>query len=273
MRPTDLARLTEPYPQDADPPDSGAVATLGMELPNWTALEADIFADFAEQAPYGIGWWAPDPGTSRRILIADQLYCCVASVASNMTEAALHWLEFLDVSDRDSARYADAVQVEGGQPTLSAPRPRSPLDQLSPAFVRIHYAGIVRALASALDCLAGVVIGVAALPINILFADFARARDKLSKINSADSDGAKAQAQFAAQLEASIAAAGPPGWLEWTLDFRNMLVHRGRRLELGQFIPKTPVLYGADAQPVWRARRVNHLPPRSGSIGHRGLPR
>jgi len=260
MRAADLARLSEPYSEDVDPPDSGAVAALGMELPNWRALEADILADFVEEPPYGIGWWSPDPGTSRRILIADQLYCCVASAAGNMTEAALHWLEFLDVSDRDSARHADAVQLEGGRPTLSAPRPRSPLDRLSPAFVRIHYAGMVRALASALDCLAGVVIGVAALPINILRADFARARDKLNKINSADSDGAKAQAQFATRIEANIAAAGPPGWLEWTLDFRNMVIHRGRRLELGQFIPKSPVLYGADAQPVLRARRVNHLP-------------
>jgi hypothetical protein len=260
MRATDLARLSEPYPEDADPPDSGAGAALGMELPNWRALEADIFTDFAEQPPYGIGWWAPDPGTSRRILIADQLYCCAASVEGNMTEAALHWLEFLDVSDRDSARYADAVQLEDGRPTLSAPRPQSPLDQLSPVVVRIHYAGIVRGLASALDCLAGVVIGVAALPVNILLADFARARAKLNRINGPDSEGAKAQAQLAAQIEANIAAAGPAGWLEWTLDFRNMLIHRGRRLELGQFIPKSPVLYGADAKPVLRARRVNHLP-------------
>jgi hypothetical protein len=68
------------------------------------------------------------------------------------------------------------------------------------------------------------------------------------------------QAQFAARLEASIAAAGPPGWLDWTVDLRNMLVHRGRRIEYGQFVPRTPVLYGADALPVLRARRVTHLP-------------
>jgi hypothetical protein len=158
MRPTDLARLNAPYPEDTDPPEAAAMAALGIELPHWTTLETDIFADFTEQPPYGIGWWAPGPGTSRRILIADQLYCCTASVAGNMTEAALHWLEFLDAAERDSARFADAVQIENGRPTISAPRPRSPLDQLAPELVRVHYAGIVRALASALDCLAGVVI-------------------------------------------------------------------------------------------------------------------
>jgi hypothetical protein len=261
MRPTDLARLNAPYPEDdTDPPEAAAMAALGMELPHWTTLETDIFADFTEQPPYGIGWWAPDPGTSRRILIADQLYCCTVSVAGNMTEAALHWLEFLDAADRDTARFADAVQIENGRPIISAPRPRSALDQLAPELVRVHYAGIVRALASALDCLAGVVIGVAALPMSILRADFDKARNNLNRIAGAANDGEKMQAQFAAMLEAAIAAAGPPGWLKWTLDLRNMLVHRGRRFEYGQFVPRSPLLYGADSQRLLRARRVTHLP-------------
>ena len=118
MRPTDLARLNEPYPEDTDPPDSAAIAALGMELPHWTALETGILADFTEQPPYGIGWWAPGPGISRGILIADQLYCCASSVAGNMTEAALHWLEYLDAAERDSARFADVVQIENGRLTM-----------------------------------------------------------------------------------------------------------------------------------------------------------
>ena len=260
MRAADLARLSEPYPENDDPPDSAAVTALGMELPNLTLLETNIFADFSEQPPYGIGWWAPAPGASRRILIADQLYCCVASVAGNMTEAALHWLEYLDASDRDSERFVDAVKMENGRPTMTAPRPRCPLDQLAPELIRIHYAGIIRALASALDCLAGVIIGVTALPLNILRADFGKVRTGLGKISGATNDGARMQAQFAAHLEASIADTGPPGWLDWTLDLRNMLVHRGRRIEYGQFVPRTPALYGADGQPVLRAQRVAHLP-------------
>jgi hypothetical protein len=107
---------------------------------------------------------------------------------------------------------------------------------------------------------AGVIIGVTALPMSILKADFGKARTGLGKTSAAANDGAKMQAQFAASLETSIAAAGPPGWLDWTLDLRNMLVHRGRRIEYGQSVPRIPVLYGADALPVLRARRVTHLP-------------
>jgi len=46
---------------------------------------------------------------------------------------------------------------------MAAPHPRSPFEQLGPDFVRIHCAGIVRALASVLDCLAGAIVGVAAV--------------------------------------------------------------------------------------------------------------
>lgn len=177
-----------------------------------------------------------------------------------MTEAGLHWLEYLGASDRDNARLADAVKLGPSGPTISPPRSRNALEQLCPEFIRIHQAGIIRALASTLDCLAGVIIGVAAMPLGILRADFGKVRAVLAKIDGAVNAGANMQAQLAAQLEAAIAAAGPQGWLDWTLDFRNMLVHRGRRIELGQYLPVEPVLFGADGQPVPRARRVSHLP-------------
>jgi hypothetical protein len=260
MRLSDLALLNEPYPEDLEPSDADARAAVGVKLPHWTSLENEILSDFVEQHPYGIGWWAPHPGTSRRILIADQLSCSLASVAGNMTEAALHWLEYLDASDRDSARLGDAVKMLPDGPMIDPPRPRSPHDQLCPDFMSLHQAGLIRAIASALDCLASVIIGVAALPQSILKADFRLAHNALVRIDGAASTGAKAQAEFAARLEGAISAAGPQGWLDWTLDLRNMLVHRGRRIELGQYLPVQPVLFGPDGQPAPRARRISHLP-------------
>jgi len=43
-------------------------------------------------------------------------------------QSALHWLEFLDASDRDSARFVDAVKMENGRPTMDAPHARSPFE-------------------------------------------------------------------------------------------------------------------------------------------------
>jgi hypothetical protein len=260
MRPEDLARLNEPYPEHVEPADADARAAIGVNLPHWTALQDEIFADFAEQSPYGIGWWAPDPGTIRRILISDQLYCCLDSVGSNMIEAALHWLEYLDARDRDNSRLAHAVKMTTAGPVFDPPRPRNAFDQLCASFIRIHQAGMIRSLASALDCLAGVIIGVAALPLGILKADFGKVRDTLGKINGAANAGASMQAQLKDQLEAALTAAGSHGWLDWTLDFRNMLVHRGRRIELGQLLPVEPVLLGPNGRPAPRAWRASHLP-------------
>jgi hypothetical protein len=69
-----------------------------------------------------------------------------------MTEAALHWLEYLGASDQDDARLADAVKLTPRGPMISPPRARHALDQLCPEIIRIHQAGIIRAFASALDC-------------------------------------------------------------------------------------------------------------------------
>ncbi len=260
MRASDLAHLNQPYPKDHEPTEADARAAIGVKLPEWTSLESEILADFVEQEPYGIGWWAPYPGTSRRILIADQLYSCLTSVGQNMTEAALHWLEYLDAMERNGTRYADAVRMDSTGVPFDPPRPHSASEQLAPDLVRMHQAGLIRAIASSLDCLAGVIIGVSALPEDILKANFKSVRNALPRAEGATTLGVKAQADFAKQLERSIAAVGPEGWLDWALDLRDMLVHRRRRIELGQFRRITPVLLGANGKPVPRFRLVSHLP-------------
>jgi hypothetical protein len=73
-------------------------------------------------------------------------------------------------------------------------------------------------------------------------------------------DGQRRQSDFAAGLESLIAAAGPQGWLEWALDFRNMLMHRGRRLTTSQLVPRSTELYGPDGRPILRARVIRQLP-------------
>jgi len=178
-----------------------------------------------------------------------------------MVESALHLLEALDWSDRESDRLANVVRIEKGSLVVRMPRPQNPLDALGNQMVRLHVAGTVRALAGALDCMAGTIIGVLALPKSILKADFGAVRTLLKKIvASASTEGERVQANFGVNFERLISSAGPEGWLEWALAFRNMLVHRGRRIELGQFVQRTPVLYGPAGQPVLRARRVTHLP-------------
>jgi hypothetical protein len=114
MKASDLARLSEPYPEGEYSTNERAMSALGLPLRQWQELEALILDDFIEHSPYGIGWWAPHPGTSRRILISDQLYACIASVSANMVEAVLHWFEYQDCAEHDSERFADIIQCRTG---------------------------------------------------------------------------------------------------------------------------------------------------------------
>ena len=236
-------------------------AAIGVKQPHWASLGREIFADFAEQQPYGIGWWAPGPGTSRRILIADQLSCCLASVAGNMTEASLHWLEYLDASDRDSAPSRRCREDASRRPVHRPAAPAMPFRTARPRFCP-NASGRFDPRGSHPLSTVSPASSSASPPCRKVFSRRISSKPAQCWLTSTARPvpGAKAQADFAARLEAAIAAAGPHGWLDWTLDLRNMLVHRGRRIELGQYLPITPVLLGPDGKPAPRARRVSHLP-------------
>lgn len=261
MRRIDRERLAHPYGGPPDLPTPGPANALGVETPELQRLEEAIFADFSAGPPFGIGWWAPGPGSTRRVLISDQLFSCATSTKDNLVEAALHWLEFLDYAEQESDLFADAVQIERGQIVVRAPRPERPLDDIVLDMGNLHLLGVARALSGALDCLAGVIIGVAALRTSILRADFGVVRHRvLARLPSPASDGQRIQSDFAANLESHIAETGPAGWLDWVLDFRNMLIHRGRRLTTSQLVPRSTELYGPDGRLIPRARVVRQLP-------------
>jgi hypothetical protein len=260
MRSANLSTLLKLYPDDLDPTDLDKMEALDIHLPCWINLQREIFSDFVEQAPYGVRWWAPHPGTKRRILISDHLFCCAASVSSNLIEAALHWLEFLHASDQDNALYRDSVTVDGGLAVYSPPRPRNAFEQLTPDFIRIHEAGLARALSSALDCLGAVVIGVAALPTSILRAGLNDARRELKRVAAKKGMWHPQQVELAERFEKAVIDSGPMGWLNWTLDWRNMLVHRGRRTEHGRIVRDTPILFDSSSKEIIRTKRLSQLP-------------
>lgn len=261
MRRTDRDRLARPYGTPSDSPTPGPAGALGVEAPQMQRLEDAIFADFTAGPPFGISWWAPGPGATRRVLIGDQLFACATSTRDNLVEASLHWLEFLDYAEQESDMFADAVHVERGELVVRAPRRASPIDDIVLEMSDLHLLGVARALSGALDCLAGVIIGVVGLKANILRADFAALRQRvLARLPAPGDEGEHRQSAFAVQLESLIAAAGPQGWLEWVLDFRNMLMHRGRRLTTSQLVPRSTELYGPDGRPILRARVVRQLP-------------
>jgi hypothetical protein len=98
MTPADVDRLSREYGA-AEPRPGRLARALHADVAVFRELGDEILGDFDEHA-LGVGWWAPHPGTSRRILIGDQLFACVRSVETNLVEAALHLLEAAESWER-----------------------------------------------------------------------------------------------------------------------------------------------------------------------------
>lgn len=276
MRTTDVERLSEPFGDGVDV-ELEAARALDVVLPNVGRLEAVIFGDMREASPHGISWWS-QLAPERRILIGDQLYACVQSIMVNMVEARLHYLELLDWTERAGTQMEAVFNAETSEARGDALRPSNAMEVLTRWLGAAQVAGVIRALSSALDCLAGAIIGVVGVPTKILKADFKDVRVVLRRRAGKRAGGGSEcdvlQGRFSETLEERIAAAGPPGWVDWMLDYRNMLVHRGRRVEVGQVV-RHPV--GRDLPgtgEVAEVRAVQHLPrdpARSDVEVHRGM--
>jgi len=230
-----------------------------VPLPAVANLHDAVAADLDERV-YGVGWWAPHPGTSRRILISDHLIQCVASIPRNLVEARLHLLEAFDCWQRESDFVADAASLgRDGRLQIRLPSRVKPADDLPHALASLHVAGFFRAVIAALDCLGASVVGVLALPVRILRADLRMSQAALARVEAGSSRGAALQTAVAAALEGLAGEVGPIGWLDWTLAFRHMLVHRARRLQFTQLRPRDPLILGPDGRQVLRVEALQHL--------------
>ena len=258
MRDADIERLasatrTSPFG------DPEALEALGIPLPSLGRLEAVVLKDLSVGPPYGIWWWEDRIPTGHRIAISDQLYSCIQSISQNLIESQLHWLEFLDWMER--ANQLISVSYDSGEPILCRPSNRIALEFLTPRVKSMHEVSVIRSLCSSLDCVAGAIIAIAALDMNVLKADFLKVKNKLKKLNESRIDELnftkKMQASLAKQFHEIIESSGPQGWVEWMLHYRNMVAHRGRRITFGQFIR---INEGNSPDSSGIFRWINHLP-------------
>lgn len=227
--------------------DPDALVALGIPLPNLERLEAAVLNDLSNGAPYGISWWENSIPTGTKIAISDQLISCIQSISQNLIESQLHWLEFLDWTER-----ANELGLSGNRNALAIIAPKSK---------SMNQVGVIRSLCSSLDCLAGAIIVITALDMNVMKASFLNVKSRLKKVYKSRIDESNCtrilQATFCKEFHKLIESSGPTGWIEWMLHYRNMVVHRGRRIEFGQFVPNREIT----APNVFEElRKINHLP-------------
>jgi hypothetical protein len=226
-------------------------------LPNTTALEAEIFNDLDVER-HGVGWWSGGLDSKRRILVGDYLQLCAGGLNTNLIEAAVHLLEARGGAEAIERRLVGAVRVSRhtGVHSIDFPPSSCPHDDLQGVAVQMNVVGCVRALASTLDCLGAVVVGVLGLRTGIFRTKYLNTIDRLEKLEREDG----IQGQAARHIIASMGRAGPAGWDRWLLEYRNMLVHRGRHLWMTKLVNKDVPLHVPGGDVVLPHAMVPMLP-------------
>ncbi|TFE67468.1 hypothetical protein [Methylacidiphilum caldifontis] len=227
-----------------------------VDIPHWIQLKSTILNDLYPCPPYGIRWWKADD-SARRILVSDYLYGSTWSVLRNLIEAKLHLLEFQDFAERYIDKLEKAWASHNVFQPFILPPPKNRLEALESPFLELHAVGFIRAIASAFDCVASVVIAVLPLPMKVITANFKNVNKEICKLNKQDEYSNKSNTdkedvqsnrlnkEFYKRWKEIIENSGPNGWLDWVFDYRNMLVHRGRRFIT--FISSLSHSYGSNS--------------------------
>ena len=232
-------RIEAAYTKEELSPDAGGSRVadrLGVDLQRVDQLVAAIYADLDEEK-YGVGWWIDFGSAKRRIVVSDYLHQSVAAIGRNLLEARLHQLEAESAWDASEEWFKRAL-LDAPQGDLLAP-PKNAEEELRGTFGDIHAGGFFRAIGSALDCIAAAVVGVAGLPRKMFRVQWKAVLDDLSTLAEVDDP----RREFAEAVIARKDSAGPKGWTEWAIEMRNMLVHRGRRVNINFVLPTSSIVY------------------------------
>ena len=247
MRDEDIKRLSEPYSNNRTDNDRRFHSALGADVPSAGKLVGEIFNDLSKSS-LGIHWWTSTP-VHERALISDYLYQCAFSIEGNLAEAKLHYMEFLDARERHDKRLADAVSVGSDEePYFKHPPALAPIDDLINKLEGMHVCGFFQSIGSTLDCLGAAIIGVLGLDTRLRISDIGKAEKALNKLATTGTPGNKMQLDFKAFFESVKASGGPSGWLEWSDRYRNMYIHRGRRVTYNQVTPRPSLVLDKDGR-------------------------
>jgi hypothetical protein len=258
MRQEEINKLNEPYATTRDELDRRFEAFIGADIPSAGKLFLEIFHDL-DANNFGISWWRSTP-VEERILISDYLYQCAEGIEKNLTEAKIHYLEWADARERQNNRIVDGIKFHpNGEPYFKHPPSTAPIDDLPNKLEGLHLCGFFRAIGSSLDCLGAIIIGVLGLNTSLRRSSINIAEKILSNVKATGDPGIQLQIDFRDFFEDKKKSSGPEDWLEWTDQYRNMFVHRGRRLTHNQLLPREPPLYDAAGNWIPRATSSLHL--------------
>lgn len=263
MRRKDMLRFEKPYPTDeSGRPQCDLGGALDCRIEEWRTLLNELRGDL-DVNRLGFGWWRLGAETReevrRRIVLSDYAICAAEGVEHALVDMAIHRLELDGALEKVASFLRQGVTSDWlGRSIPQMPPVKTPLHELPFALVEVHLSGWLRAAASGLDCLAGVIAIVAAVRVPVLRTDWVQLRRRLLSVGPTTELAVdKIRSGLVTALNAAIDA-GPPGWDGWLAQYRNLRAHRGSRMKLtGMAFEQT--LVDRRGTPIRRASAVPTL--------------
>lgn len=243
-------------------------AALGLETP-----ELDSFLSILEGELSAEAWGferLSELEEEQRALVSDQFLSAAYGLQDALTDASVTRREVHEHTGPTGIRYS------GKGDSLS--------DMLRYVQLRRSVAGFFDAVGTALDCLAAILVVATRAPISVQRADFGQLRqlDSDAQHKAFEQDIPQSQRDIWSALSDALAAAeseGPEGWLDWSLEMRNALTHRGRVTNI--YLPRRisgqiAVPPNSEPQALFRydlfLRRRPWLPEIEGMLAANSLP-
>jgi hypothetical protein len=113
------------------------------------------------------------------------------------------------------------------------PTPQEVEERRNLQRIQVEITDALRAAGSLLDVLGGLVVLFLGLPVNPSFANSTH----LLSCKPEPSYPSEAQAKAVENFR-GVARVEPPGWIEWTAESRNALVHRGKSMSFWMPVPR-----------------------------------
>jgi hypothetical protein len=236
LTPEELARLEEPYETFEGTPDCGPVLSARIEQPITSAQDlASLLLGSLDPSGLGLrGLGLEDVRV--RVLIGDYLVSASRTVVDGLVDQLIayrSWRRFRDIT---------AEMFEGRAPVYS--ETFTPLVDVQFLMEPYHRRAFFAATGTTLDNLAATVVGVCALPQPIREASWGRL---MSFLREAALPNEVRTAIDMANIDRAVERSGPPDWLTWSLETRNMMIHRPERVVMsrgrsGKFLARNPRL-------------------------------
>lgn len=194
-----------------------------------------------------------------RLVLSDYLLASLEGIDAALVDLELHRLELFDQFSIQAGELEQRLsRGPRGEPTLSVPERMCAADELADARAELHLTGLFRAAGTVFDRLASAIVIVAALEIRARRAAWGEVTRHLARQEERWRGQPDPRLAVCERYPAAVAS-GPTGWIAWLLDYRNAVVHRGRRLKMLEVAAEESEILDRTGQAFLRARRSPRL--------------